>query len=293
MRLTVGALVVALFSIGFVSDAGAQAPDSVKLPHWVMDLTGKFSASQAGYHNWTEGGVNSLASAALITGKFERTSRDWLQTYEARLGIGVVKQDTLDFRKADDIIRLRSQISYQGNGLFRKFNPTAAADVRTQFAPGFAYDKNPFPENDGDLPVKVSDFFAPATFSQSLGLSYDADWGFSQRLGIGAKETIVVIDRLQQLYGQDATARFQLGAESQTQIDKEVFDNITYKSTLALFAAFNREELPDMLWENIVVMKVNSWLSADFEFVTLYDRDINDVVQIKEVLSVGVSFVFI
>ena len=293
MGVKAAALAVSFFCfLGLNVEARAQEPDSVELPHWVIDLAGKLSGSQAGYHNWTEGGVNSLASAALLTGTFERTSRNWLQTYEARLGIGVVKQDTLDLRKADDVIRLRSQVSYKGNGFFRKFNPTAAADVRTQFAPGFAYDKNPFP-NGTELPVKVSDFFSPATFNQSLGLSYDSDWGFDQRLGIGAKETVVLIDSLQQLYGQDGTVRFQLGLESQTQIDREVFDNVTYKSTLGLFAAFNREELPDMLWENVLVMKVNSWLSADFELVTLYDRDINDVIQVKEVISIGVSVVFI
>lgn len=267
--------------------------DTVQYPLWEMDLAGKLSASQARYRNWTEGGINSLASTAGITGTFQRTSADWLQTYELRLAIGVIKQDTLDLRKADDLIRLKGQVSYRGNGFFRKYNPTAAATVRTQFAPGFNYDKNPF--GDGrSPPVKVSDLFSPATFTQSLGLTYHADWGFKQRFGVAAKETVVMIQQFRPLYAHAPweAVRFQLGAESQTEIDREIFNNVQLKSTLGLFAAFNQDELPDMLWENLLVMQVNEWLSADFEIVMLFDRDISDALQIKEALSIGLSVLF-
>jgi hypothetical protein len=32
---------------------------------------------------------------------------------------------------------------------------------------------------------------------------------------------------------------------------------------------------------------------VDFELTTLYDRDISDELQVKEILSVGVTFVFL
>lgn len=257
-------------------------------------MAGKLNAAQAGYRNWTEGGVSSLSVTSLIDGTFNRTSANWLQIYESRLAIGVVRQDTLDIRKAEDLIRLKAQVSYRGNGLFRKFNPTAATALRTQFAPGYSYDNNPF-EDGRTPPVKVSDILAPATFTQSLGFSYSADWGFKQRLGVAAKETIVMLHYYRPVYGlaNSQAVRFQLGAESLTEVDREIFRNVRYKTSLGLFAAFNQEELPDMLWENLVVMKVNSWLSADFELVTLYDRDIGDVLQIKEVFSIGISVLII
>jgi hypothetical protein len=37
-------------------------------------------------------------------------------------------------------------------------------------------------------------------------------------------------------------------------------------------------------------MKVNDWLSTNLEFVALYDQNTVDAIQLKEVLSVGVSF---
>jgi hypothetical protein len=109
------------------------------------------------------------------------------------------------------------------------------------------------------------------------------------------KETVVLIERFRMLYGVNPTGpvRFQLGVESFTEFDKEVLQNVLLKSSLGLFAAFNQEDLPDMLWENVIVMKVNNWLSADFEFVALFDRDLSDRIQLKEALSIGFSFVII
>lgn len=272
------------------ADTVAEEADIVSYPIWERDLAASLRGSQAGHRNWTEGGVNTLAAATQVTGDFVRRSESWRQTYESRLGIGVVRQDTLAVRKAEDVLRLKSEMSYVGNGIFGRFNPTVAAGLRTQFAPGFNYDKNPFGD-DRPPPVKVSDFFSPATFTQSVGLAYTSEFTFRQRIGVAAKETVVQIPRLRTLYGQvrSEAVRFQLGVESHTEVDREVFTNVQIKSTLGLFAAFNQEELPDLLWENEIIMSINDWLSTNVEIVALYDRDISNALQLKEVFSIGIS----
>ena len=76
--------------------------------------------------------------------------------------------------------------------------------------------------------------------------------------------------------------------ESRTEVDREVFENVRLRSSLNLFASFNQTftetRLPDVLWENLITMEVNAWLGVDFEFVTLYDRDLSQRLQLKEVL---------
>lgn len=292
-------LVLTGFTMLFVQAATAQEEeaeaDTVVYPVWETNLAARLSGSQAGYRNWTEGGINTLVGTSQLDGTFNRRSESWLQAYETRMAIGIVKQDTLAVRKAEDILRIKGQVSYRGDSAFNIFSPTAAAGLRTQFAPGFNYDRNPLDDGQ-DLPVKVSDVFSPATFTQSLGFAYNnSSVGFRQRVGMAAKETVVLIERLRMLYGHEAAeaVRFQLGVESQTELDREVFDNVHVKSSLGLFAAFNQEELPDVLWENQVILQINAWLSADFEVTALYDRDIGDVVQIKEVVSIALSIVFI
>lgn len=277
---------------GFAPHLYAQeaTPDSL-LGLWRTEATGQLAATQAGFQNWQGGGINTLAFSTGVKGKAKRGSERVEQVYQARLSFGLVKQDTLDFRKAEDLILLAATYQYKGDGFFQRFRPTVAADLRTQFAEGFNYDENPF-EGEDEVPVQVSAFFAPATLTQSLGLTYQpADW-ITQRVGLGAKETVVRIERLRPLYGVDLdqTVRLEAGLEAFTEVDKEIFDNVVYQSKLGLFAAFNQVDQPDALWENLITMKVNDWLNVSFEAVTLYDRDISKDVQIKEVLSLGVSF---
>ena len=278
-----------------------QEPPPDTLGVWELELSSKLSASQAAYSNWTEGGINALAATAGINGKANRTTERWEQTYDARLALGFIKQDTLDFRKADDLIKLGAALQYEGDGFFDTFNPTVAATARTQFASGFNFDEVPAElalEEGGPErrpPVKVSAFMSPGTFTQTVGLTYDPRPWITQRVGLSAKETAVTIERLRPLYGLDRSnpVRFEAGLSSTTEVDRELFKNVRLKSTLGLFAAFRgSDELPDATFENVLTMQVNEWLGVDFEFTTLYDRDVSDDLQIKEVLSVGVTYVF-
>ncbi len=302
-RLGTYACALALFIVLPVQAKVAYTPQGllietdtidVDVPAWDVSLVGRISGAQSGFHNWAEGGVNSLAMAASTSGKATRTSNAWRQTHDMRFAIGAIRQSGSEPRKSEDVIRINSAVSYHGGSFFQTFNPTLAFNLRTQFAPGFNYDRNPF--NDGrEPPVKVSDFFAPATIQQSIGLSYEYQSWFSQRLGVGGKQTVVVLEHLRPVHGVDPwnVARYQFGVESRTEVDGEVARNVHLKSTLGLFAAFNQPDLPDMLWENLITMKVNSWLGVNFEFVAYYDRDVSTRLQFKEVLSVGVTVVLV
>ena len=269
---------------------------------WTVDATSKFSFSQAAYSNWREGGLNTVSLAAGLDAKARRHSEMWKQKHEVRLGYGIVSQDTLDFRKANDAVRLSSQLRYRGKGFFSQLNPTLATNLRTQFAPGRNYDKVPKPlsrrtTDTLETPVKVSGFFSPAVVTQSIGLTYDADSWFTQRVGVGLKQTVVLIERLRPLYygeqskQQDQPLRFEAGVESHTELNREVFKNVRLKSALDLFYAYNQLETPpDALWENTILLGVNEWLSVNLEGVMLYNMDVDDRPQFKETLSVGISY---
>lgn len=271
--------------------AYAQDADTTR---WVTDVVGQLTGSQAGFQNWQEGGINTLATSAVLTGQAQQNADRWVNTYESKLAFGLIKQDDNGLRKAEDQINLRAAFKYRGDGFFQLFRPTLGLALRTQFAKGFNYDKNPYADG-GPVPVAVSAFLAPATITQSLGLTYAPNEWFRQRVGVGLKETLIRIERFRPLYGLrlDQGLRFEAGLDSFTEVDKEIAKNVRLQSKLGLFAAFNQPDKPDLLWENLVQMKVNSWLSVNFEFVSLFDRDISDAVQLKEVLAVGISFVLI
>ncbi|GEM_PF-381054 len=276
--------------------AELSKPDTSKKSPWKTDVITRIGGSQAGYRNWTKGGVNTLALTNTLEAKTVRSSDSWEQTHELRLVYGLVRQDTLPVRKADDEIRLNSSFQHKGEkDFFRHFNPTVALQARTQFAPGYNYKKNPFTNDSRVPPVQVSDIFNPLVLTQSIGLSYEPVPWFSQRLGIGAKQTIVTTPEFRELYGVDSSSvyQFEMGVESRTYLDREIFDNVRWKSTLGLFAAFNKPDLPDLQWENVIAMQVNQWLGVNFQLDMFYDRDLSNIIQIKEVFSLGFSFTLI
>ncbi len=89
-------------------------------------------------------------------------------------------------------------------------------------------------------------------------------------IGFGAKETIVGLEELRTLYGNDLdqTVRFEAGLSTKGTYDRDIFENVHLKSSLGIFAAFDQFGDPDVRWENLITMSVNSWLTVNFEFVT-------------------------
>ena len=282
---------VATFAVSLSTNA--QDTDTLAANVWHKTATGTLSGAQVGFSNWQGGGVNSLAVTAGASGSAIRISDKIKQTHEGRLGLGAVKQDTLDLRKAEDIIHLASTLQYLGEGFLELWNPTFNATLRTQFTEGLNYDEDPI-DGTRETPVKVSDIFSPAYLTQSIGLTHDRGW-ISQRFGLAAKETIVSIERVRPLYGNalDESVRFEAGLESFTKMKKELAPNVVLQSSLGVFAGFSDIGNPDVIFENILSMKVNEWLSTNFEFVTVYDADVSKDLQLKEVFSIGASIILI
>lgn len=278
-----------------------EVPDSL-IGTWRYDATARLNASQAAYKDWEEGaGTGSLAFTAGVGGQAQKRGDHWIQSHELRLAYGLIDQEGRESRKSEDQIRWDSSLRYEGTRFFRLFQPTIATNFRTQFAPGFDYTENPFegevPDTDErltrDLPIQKSAFFAPAYITESIGLTYEPFADFTVRAGGASKQTIVLEKDFRVLYGvsdEDAT-RVEAGAELASAFDRQLTENIRYRSHVNLFFSFNQvENPPDALWENTIYLQVNDWLSTDLEFVTRYDKDIVDAIQLKETISVGLSF---
>jgi hypothetical protein len=268
-----------------------DAEDEVDPEAWKKSLVTKLAGSQASFQNWAEGGINTLALSSGMDGRWEKSAGSWNRRYDMRLAYGLVKQDTLDFRKAEDIIRLNATFKHTEVGSLSALTPTLSFTARSQFSPGYNFDKNQFKVK-RPLPQKVSDILSPGVFTQALGMTYQFRPYLSQRLGLGGKQTVVLIERLRELYNMeiDESVRVEFGLEAYTELEKELATNIHLKSTLGLFAAFNKPESPDLLWENVLNMKVNSWLQFNVEWVVLRDDDVSKKFQFKEVFTVGIVY---
>lgn len=271
-----------LILLGVALPCSAQSDST-----WVTQARGVISFSQVGFQRWHDGGISSFTLGAGIRAQAEKSVGENHQSHELRLTFGVVKQGTLDLRKSDDLIHLRSAFTFHGVPVLGRLSPAVTMDARSQFADGFEYNKE-----DADLAAEwISGFLSPATLTQSLGLDYAANHWLNLRLGIAAKETIVIHRSLRSRYNlsQEKALRWQMGISGLFIFERTLFANVDVTSTLTLFLAFNQPS-PDTIWETLLSMKVNSWLQVNMEYTALYDRDLSPYIQQKQSLAVGVSF---
>lgn len=278
-----------------LAQVALYAQDAKPQNEWKKDLAGGMNFTQSSFNNWAEGGINTMSLAASLTGKFDHVQGKLKRTHALELAYGQVKSGDLAFRKAVDRIYYQFQLFYE-NG--KKFKPTAVADFRTQFADGFDYTK--YDKGAVKEPELKSGFFAPAYFTQTVGYAYDPNPRFSQTLGIGAKETLVNIEALRTAYGVEATksSRVEAGLTAITKYNRNLMENINWKSQLNVFMSLKAPSKPEAewapvtRWDNILSMKVNKFINVNFELSTLYDTNISNDLQLRELLAVGFLYKF-
>lgn len=248
---------------------------------WVANLNG----SQASYSNWSEGGVNTISGTASTV--FTRMYRKEQYTFGFRTNLRY-GQSRIDgrTRKSDDLIsiRLRSTYDLQEDS---KVAAYGAIQFRTQFADGYEYDAK---VAGGDS--LISGFFSPAYLTEGAGLEYNANPSLQMEAGLALKQTFISDGDLSPNYGlpQGDTFRSEGGLTTGISFQNKIAENIQYSSNLETFTSFtNPVSETDVFWANELVGQINSLISASFQFEMRYDNDFSSEVQIKQVLSAGIS----
>ena len=253
---------------------------------WDYNWVGGANGSQAAYNNWSQGGVNTISvTGSTVFNALYRQGR-YGYGFSTNLKYGKARIDGQGTRKTDDRIAINNKFSY----LFtdERWNAFANINFSTQFDQGFDYDV----EDDEDA-ILISEFFAPAYFTQIAGIGYvPADY-FTAEAGLAMKETFVLNDSLSTRYGLDAgdNFRFEPGFAFAVGFEKEVVKNLKLVSTVETFSNLQRSmDRTDITFSNELIGKINDFLNMSFQFVAIYDDDFNNQAQIKQVLSAGISF---
>ena len=275
---TIGTIVLALP----LSVLG-QVPDST----WQTEASGRISFSQVGFYRWHDGGISSLALSTGVGAEASRRSRSVKQSHAMRLAYGIVKQNDLELRKAEDLIHLRTTIEFLSGSFAGSFHPVLTVDIRSQFARGFKYDAK-----DEKPPTVISDFLSPATLLQSLGAYHEPAPWITLHAGLASKQTVVLNENLRDRYKvkQSSLLRAEVGMSGLIWIDAEPFTNVHLAHSLSLFAAFKAADKPDFVSETLITMRVNKWLQINAEYTAQLDRDVSRAVQMKEIVSLGLTF---
>ncbi len=264
----------------------AQADSTSVESPWKREGLISITFSQVSLDNWQGGGESSVSGNALLKYSADYTQGKWSWDNDLEMSIGVTQLGGGEPQKTDDRIEAISKVS---RSIAPKWDASFLSTFRTQFTEGFKIDED-------TVGNRISHFMAPGYLFAGLGFTYSpTDWLSFELSPTTAKMTFV---RLQSLadngdFGVDPAEfdangvkisdgkrfRFELGGYAKIHLKKEIMKNVTFETKADFFSNYleNPENI-DVTWDVLLVMKVNSWLSANLTTNLIYDDDITIVV---------------
>ena len=249
---------------------------------WKKEMVGNLNFTQNKFDNWSQGGEDSWSWQLDINAKFENDQKSYNWSNTGKFSFGQTQIGDADSRKAADEIKLETVYTYKMGDLI---NPYAAATGKTQISKGYFYTAT--------VDSVISDLLDPGYFTQSVGIGYKPNEIIKTRLGAALKETVAdkypfaddpeTPDKIEK-------TRTEVGAESVTDLEYKVSDNILFKSKLEMFSNLEGLNQIDVNWDNLITAKVSEYINVSFNLSLFYDRDISKSRQLKQTLAVGLSY---
>ncbi|ASZ09995.1 DUF3078 domain-containing protein [Chitinophaga pendula] len=264
---------------------------------WKKGALFNVNINQGSLTNWAAGGDKfsfSIASTFNGFAFYKKGRHSWDNVLD--LAYGYVNTTSLGGRKSDDRIDVTTKYGYD---IGRNWYVSGLVNIRTQFSDGYLYPADTVPD-------RVSRFFAPAYILVSPGFDYKPNTALSVFLSPITSRFVVVMDNTlaaKGAYGVDTGrhVKTEIGAYMSVNFGKEILKNISYKTRLDLFSDYKHNpQNIDVFWTNMLVMKVNKYISANVSVDMIYDDDVRVFansktgvlgprLQLKQVIGVGFS----
>lgn len=280
-------LLIAFMSLGL--NAFSQTP-AVKDTSWKSGGFIGINFSQVNFSQWSAGGENTLGLVGTLNlyDNYLKGKVDWQNTLD--MGYAVQKTTSSGLKKSDDRIEFTSKYG-------RKFSEhwlySALVNFKSQFTNGFNYP---------DDSTVISKFLAPGYLTASLGVTYKPVDYFEVMISPATgKFTFVTDDKLSALgaYGVDPgkKVRPEFGAYLNAKFKKDIMTNVTLTSKLELFNNYtdkdkNNSKKIDVNFDNTINMKVNKYITASVNLTLVYDANVIERTQFKELIGVGFGYKF-
>lgn len=250
-------------------------------PKWKNGGTGGLQFSQAALKNWMAGGENAMALNLSFNYfmDYQYEKMTWKNNLDVAYGIQIIAGES---KKTDDKIDFASSFGYEAKN---KWYYSALYSFKTQMVPGYT-----------DT-VKISTFMAPAYMTLSAGMKYDSE-KFSFMISPLTGKMTMVLDPILSAagsFGVDAgkKSRLELGAFTKIGFKMDIMKNVNFSTKCELFANYFASPFSvDVNWDLMLAMKINEFLTTHISTQLIYDRDVIDKVQFKEVFTFGLSYSF-
>lgn len=306
-KLIISALILSLtfpiFAQVTEAEKNLKTIETDTVAGWKKGGVTGLNLSQTSLVNWAAGGQNSFAVNGYFSGfaNYKNAKTAWDNSLD--VGYGVLKQGkNAGFMKTDDRLDI---LSKYGRIAFKDFYYTALMNFKTQLNTGYNYP---------NTTSKISDFLAPAYFLGAVGLNYLPNSNFNLFVApVTGKITVVNDAYLSSIgaFGVDPgkKSKSEFGGYvraiySKNNFGGEFFKNIALTSKIDLFSNYLKDpQNVDVSWENQIAMKVNKYITINFNTHLVYDADVKfdtngdniadkAKIQFKEILGVGIAYKF-
>lgn len=246
--------------------------------------------SQVNLSDWSQGGENSfsIAAATNLFANYVKGKSEWLNSLD--MNYAMLRTSSQGLRKTDDRIELNTKYG-------RKFNAkwlySVLGNFKSQFAPGYNY------PNDS---IAISRFLAPGYLTLAIGITYKPVDYFEVMISPATGKFTFVNDATLSnagAYGVDPgkKVRSEFGAYLNMRFKKDIMTNVTLSSRLELFNNYtdkdkNNAKKVDVNWESSLIMKVNKYITASIIAQVVYDANVVERTQYRQVLAIGLGYKF-
>tara|TARA_B100000767_G_scaffold275020_1_gene310064 strand:- start:634 stop:1578 length:945 start_codon:yes stop_codon:yes gene_type:complete len=282
-----------LMSLKFGNAQSENAEDS----KW--SKAGKINVllNQATFSEWLGGGTNNFNGIVNLDYKVQHKKNEWDWTTILDASVGFAKTESSDFyKKTVDHLELNSvllRVSDQPWGFSASFN------LKSQWIAGYAFSEG---ANGEEIRTPTTAFLSPLYARVGVGVTYKKTRSFSFQIQPVTARLIYVGSRftrdlipVETYFGVMANkqSRWELALSMSAQGKWPLLPNVILLNKLNLISNYLEEfKNFDFDYSLGVEMKINNFMSAQFEIQLVYDDNALTKIQTRQVFGVGIGFSF-
>jgi hypothetical protein len=284
MRI-IAALLIVLTGACAVAQTQEQTPPPPSKWGWKHSVVSALTVTQIAFKDWAQGGENALSWTARLDGKSTLDDTSFTLGNSYKLVYGQAKIGQTKSRKTEDRIEFESVLTYK---LGTYVNPYLGATLKTQFSTGVTIDA-------AGVETPVSKFLDPGYLTQSAGVGYQPVKELKTRFGVALRE---IVTSTYWTYANDPKTppqdrvkiRVDGGFESVTDMEFKLDDNLLVRSKLELFSPIRKPSDATLRMDNALTAAVNKYMVVILNVMLINDERSSTRLQVKEMLSLGISY---
>jgi len=272
----------------------AQEKEDGPKEGWHKSGNISFLFNQSAFSNWVTGGENTIAGNLAVNYDFNYSKGDITWDNKILASYGLTKSKNSEFeKKTDDRFEFNSVIGKKAKGYWYY---SAFLNFKTQFTKGYIYGKDP---NGKEIRTEYTNFISPAELAFGPGMLWKKSDDLKFNLA-PLTSKIIFVDKSFTLpndayFGveEGKSTKYELGFYASGYAKLTVMENVTMENILSLYSNYLEDpQNVDVDYTMNLIMKINSYLSANFTFQTIYDDNAFEGFQVREVFGVGINYGF-